>query len=148
MDELLRIISWKTIKIQRTNTTYDSVDFGDPMSIVSYFKKLLEAKWMRQKDVNLIVNKIMARIIDKETKDGMKALSIMKSTADKIHGAFQELSWDGDHTTAKATESKNTTTGRISKFVSNAIKEAVEGLESLTMDLNSESDPNFKKISS
>ena len=75
MDELLRIILWKTIKIQRTNTTYDSVDFGDPMSIVSYFKKLLEAKWMRQKDVNLIVNKIMARIIDKETKDGMKALS-------------------------------------------------------------------------
>ena len=48
MDELLRIISWKTIKIQRTNTTYDSVDFGDPMSIVSYFKKLLEAKGMRQ----------------------------------------------------------------------------------------------------
>ena len=30
---------------------------------------------MRQKDVDLIVNKIMARIIDKETKDGMKALS-------------------------------------------------------------------------
>ena len=144
----MRIILSKTIRIQRTDTTYDSVDFGDPMSNVSYFKKLLEAKGMRQKDVDLIVNKIMARIIDKETKDGMKALSIMKSTADKIHGAFQKLSWDGDHSTANATESKNTTTGRISRFVSNAIKEAVEGLESLTMDLTSESDPNFKKISS
>ena len=71
----MRIILSKTIRIQRTDTTYDSVDFGDPMSNVSYFKKLLEAKGMRQKDVDLIVNKIMARIIDKETKDGMKALS-------------------------------------------------------------------------
>ena len=72
----------------------------------------------------------------------------MKSTADKIHGAFQELSWDGDHSTANATESKDTKIGRIGKLVSNAIKEAMEGLESLTMDLDSESDPNFKKISS
>ena len=52
----------------------------------------------------------------------------MKSTADKIHGAFQELSWDGEHSTANATESKDTKIGRIGKLISNAIKEGMRVL--------------------
>ena len=118
------------IRFQRTDITYDSVDFDDPMSIVSYFKKLLQAfSGMPEEDVDLVVNKMMAKIIDKETK----ALSIMKSTADKIHGVFQELGRDDDYSTTKTTEA--TRLARLRKIGKNASLMTgvmAEGIKSLS----------------
>ena len=129
------------ILIQHTNSTYDSVDFGDAMSVITYFKKLCQASTgYSEEDIDTAINNLMVRIIDKETRDGsikypaIKALSIMKWTADKIHGAFQELGWDGDDFTADTAHNK---IPKIVKIVSSAMDEAAERLESLA-DLDSD----------
>ena len=54
------------IRIQRTDTTYDSVDFDDPMSIISYFKKLCQATlWKSEEEADFLVDSMMTQIMDK-----------------------------------------------------------------------------------
>ena len=138
MVTLLRNLIW----IQRTNSTYDSVNFRDRTSIITYFKKLCQAtSLMSEEGVDLEINNLMARIIYKEMKDGstrfpgVKALAIMKLTADKIHGAFQELGRDDDHSTAKIT--KIADVEKTGRFVTNEMYEGLKSLYSL-LDLDSD----------
>jgi len=91
----------RMILVQQTDATYDSVDFGDPMSIMTYFEKILQVTTgLSEEKVHSYI--LVVRAIYMETKDdsmqipGLKALSIMKSTADKIHGALQGLGPDED----------------------------------------------------
>lgn len=125
--------------LQRTNSTYDSVDFGDPMSIVVYFKKICQAASGQSEEVvDDAITHLLGRIIDKESKDssikfpGVKALSIMKSTAEKIHGAFQELD-RGEDSTAKTKLATITKTWMV---VSRAMDECFRRLRSLDPDFN------------
>jgi len=130
-----RTTLWRIIRIQRTDTTYDSVDFGDPISTISYFKKLCQAAGKSEEVVDRTINNSMALIVDKETKDdsikypGVKALSIMKSTAEKIHGAYQEL--DDYSTTETAERTKRRRIVEILKFVIPAMDEALKSLSEL-----------------
>lgn len=101
-------------------TAYDSVNFDDPKSTLSYFRSLYLA-YMTSEDpeVNQIFNDIMTRItvITNETKNPeieAKAQYIMRSAAKKIHGAFQELKRDSIVTN--------------SEFVFNALQDALMGL--------------------
>jgi hypothetical protein len=129
--EQSRDIATKIIWIQRIDTTYDSVDFGDPTSTVSYFKKLYQAvSRFSEEDVDRTLNILMARTIDKETKDAdgsiksseAKALSIMKSTAEKIHGDFQKMGRVENQSLLDILR-----TLRV-KFVISAVIEAMESL--------------------
>jgi hypothetical protein len=117
----------KIIFIQRIDTTYDSVDFGDPMSIITYFKQLCKYTLAdSQEEVDRVIDGVVLRIYNKEAKDdsikfpGVKTLAIMRSTAKKIHDAFQELGRDEDHSTVKTAMS-----------VLGALDEGLESLDSL-----------------
>jgi len=99
--EQVRKMMTRMILVQQTDATYDSVDFGDPMSIMTYFEKILQVTTgLSEEKVHSYI--LVVRAIYMETKDdsmripGLKALSIMKSTADKIHGALQGLGPDED----------------------------------------------------
>ena len=122
------------IWIQRTNSTYDSVNFGDPVCIITYFKKLFQALTVQYEggfDAERVINIILVMIIDKGIKDGVKALSIMKSTAVKIHGAFQELDWDDDNSTANTADAKIERIWKVGTIVTIALNEALVRLDSL-----------------
>ena len=114
------------IRIQRTDTTYDSVDFDDPMSIISYFKKLCQVTlWKSEEEADFLVDSMMTQIMDKETRDdsleyAAKAISVMILTAKEIHGALQELGRDDDYSTAK--------TRKIGQFISRVMEGALERL--------------------
>jgi hypothetical protein len=78
------------------------------MSIITYFKKLCQSMTENsEEDVDNAIDSLVLRIYKREAKDdsikfpGVKTLRIMRSTAKKIHDAFQELGQDEDHSTAK-----------------------------------------------
>ena len=95
--------------------TYDSVNFDDPVSNLSYFKKLYRCFFVRASDemVDNLFRDLM-EIYRTTTKDGgggggggsttitattittaeAEALRIMRSTAEKIHGALRDLNQD------------------------------------------------------
>ena len=98
------------VYIQRTDTTFDSVDFDDPRSIIYYFIKLFQSRTgVSEEEAHGTIIGLIKRIFDKETNDdsknspGVEALLIMTWTAKHIHGAFQELSPDR-HSTMKTAE--------------------------------------------
>ena len=133
VQESIRILEG-FIWIQRTNSTYDSVDFGDPVCIITYFKKLFQALTVQYEggsDIERVINIILVQIIDRGIKDGVKALSIMKSTAVKIHGAFQELDWDDDNSTANTADAKIERIWKVGTIVTIALNEALVRLNSL-----------------
>ena len=111
------------IYIQQVDITYDSVNFDDPISTLSYFKKLYQS-FLRCSDeeVDIIFNELTQLLKTGGNSESaeIEAQRIMRSAAEKIHGALQELNQ-----------------GSISKtaaFVYAVFKEAVKALIDLVPD--------------
>jgi len=116
------------------DTSYDSVDFDDPTSTLSYFKKLYQSfvPSVKPEDVDREFNDLMKRFKEMKTKKGseksfeIQAHHIMRLAAEKIHGAIQELNQDSIVTTAE--------------FVMLVWLEAVKSLIELTYDNDNDDD--------
>ena len=122
----------KLIYLQQTDFTYDSVNFDDPVSTLSYFKKLFQSfSRISDEEVEKIFKDMMG-FINKRSMEGsihsseIQAQHIMKTAAEKIHTAFQELNRDSFVVTAR--------------FVFQVMKEAVDGLVDLIHDREGEGD--------
>ena len=91
----------KIILVQRTDSTYDSVDFDDPFSIRSYFSKLFQCTTGdSEEEADRVIKNNLRAIFAKENVNGVrKALSIMRFAAEKIQVAFLELNPDKDLST-------------------------------------------------
>jgi hypothetical protein len=102
--DIQRSIKW-TIYVQHIDATYDSVNFDDPISTLSYFKKIGLPFFNRSEDAVDEMFKRMTLIFNKRTEKGSKlfpevqAQQIMRSAAEKVHLAFQELNRDHSYTT-------------------------------------------------
>ena len=116
------------IYIQRTDITYDSVDFEDPQSTLSYFKKLYQSFSRTSEEEVDQLFKDLTRLMktDGSTSAEAEAQRIMKTAAEKIHVAFRELTQDSIANTAN--------------FVIIVLKEAVEGLIDLVQDSDDDDD--------
>ena len=117
----------KLIYIQRTDSTFHTIDPHEPMSIISYFKKLLQSISLNSdKEIDRVIDNMMVQIVKKETKDdsikipGIEALLIMISTVVKIHVACQELGRDEDHSSLKTVD-----------LVQHTLREALDRLSEL-----------------
>ena len=83
---------------QQVDFAYDSVDFDDPISTLSYFKKFYLSFTRNIKGAEQSFDAFMVRISESQkTKEGSKKSSevevhdIMRSAAKEIHDAFREL---------------------------------------------------------
>jgi len=89
------------IYLQHTDNSYDSVNFDDPVSTLSYFTKLYYSLFSKssEEDVDRMYNSLMG-IFEINTKKGstksggVQAQHIMRKAAEKIHGALQESNLD------------------------------------------------------
>ena len=100
------------IHVQHVDTTYNSVNFDDPISTLSYFKKIYRASgYSRDSDevfnenfdnmmyfINLEIATERFSIISAE----VEAHQIMRSAAERVHVTFRELKRDrhGDGATS------------------------------------------------
>ena len=90
----------KVIHIHRTDSTYDSVNFDDPISNLAYFKKLCTSFLQASdEEIDQFLKSFMRQIKMKTMEDSTEsaeaqALHIMRSAAEAIHGAFQEINPD------------------------------------------------------
>ena len=110
------------IYIQQTDITYDSVDFDDPISTLSYFKKLYQSfSRVSEEEVDQLF-KDLTRLLKIDTSQSAEAEAqhIMRSAAEKIHVAFRELNQDSIANTAN--------------YVFFVLKEALESLINLVQD--------------
>jgi len=104
-EERVQSFMARIIYIQYMDTTYDSVNFDDPISTQSYYEKLYRAFSPGSKEEIDKEIDIMMGIFKKDTEIGSKisaevqAHHIMRSAAEKIHGAFRELNRDSPHAT-------------------------------------------------
>ena len=97
------------VYVQQTNIAYDSVNFDDPISTLSYFKKLYLsfALSMSSEEAGRHFDDLMSRIINTKTKKDSnesleaKAQRIMRLAAEKMHAAFRELNQDSIADTAE-----------------------------------------------
>lgn len=120
------------IYIQQTDITYDSINFDDPLSTLSYFKKLYQS-FSRTSDEEVDqLFKDLTRLLKTESSKSAEtqAHDIMRSAAEKIHNAFRELNQDSI---------ANTT-----NFVFLVLKEAVESLIDLVQDSDDDDDGDTK----
>jgi viroplasmin and RNaseH domain-containing protein len=85
-----------TIYIQQMDISYDSVDFDDPISTLSYFKKLYRScTFLSEEEVERRWKSIMLFIKMKTEEGSTKSAEvqlhhIMRSAAEKIHGALNQ----------------------------------------------------------
>jgi len=116
------------IYIQQTDITYDSVDFDDPISTLSYFKKLYQSfTRVSEEEVDQLF-KDLTRLLKIDTSQSaeVEAQHIMRSAAEKIHVAFRELNQDSIANTAN--------------YVFLVLKEALESLMTLVQDTDDDDD--------
>ena len=124
----------KMLYVQQTDRSYDSVNFDDPISTLSYFKKLYQSFTLilSSEEVDQHFNELMMHIIKAKTKKDSKksaqvqAQHIMRLAAEKIHSAFQELNRDSVATTAQ--------------FVLVVMRGALESLVDLCHDADGDDD--------
>ena len=86
------------ICIQHTDITYDSVNFDDPISTLSYFKKIYKQFRLEseEEEVDRVFTSMMQLFkmrVEKGSKISaeVQAQHIMRSAAEKIHIAFRGL---------------------------------------------------------
>ena len=86
--------------IYHMDTTYDSVNFDDPISTLSYFKEIYQSYSQGSKEeVDRTFTKLMG-VFKMRTEKGsgtsaeFQAHYIMRSAAEKIHVTFRELNRD------------------------------------------------------
>jgi DNA-binding transcriptional ArsR family regulator len=86
----------ETIYVQHIDTTYDSVDFDDPISTLSYFKKICIPVYSKSDEIFEGMMSIFKRRTEMGSKilAEVKAQQIMRSAAEKVHDCFQELNRD------------------------------------------------------
>jgi hypothetical protein len=87
----------RIIFIQQTDSTYDSVDFDDHISTLSYFKKLYRSFLSHsEEEVDEMLNGMTLYFKEHGSKISaeVQAHHIMRSAAEKIHGAFRGLKRD------------------------------------------------------
>ena len=94
----------RIIYLQRTDSTYDSVNFDDPIATLSYFKRLYQNFLQSPDEVVDKYFKDMMKLFKLRgglrTKEGstnsaeVQAQHIMRSAAEKVHIAFQESNKD------------------------------------------------------
>jgi hypothetical protein len=117
------------IYVQRLDNTYDSVNFDDPISTLSYFKKLFQSfSRSSDKEIDILFKELVRRLKTRSDSESVEAEAqrIMRSAAEKIHGAFRDLKHDSiTDTTA---------------FVHLAFVEAFEGLIDLVPDREDDDD--------
>lgn len=123
------------IYIQQTDISYDSINFDDPLSALSYFKKLYQSFSRASEEEVDQLFKDLTRLWKTEGGSSHSAESeaqrIMKSAAEKIHIAFRELNQDSISSTAN--------------YVFLVLKEAVESLIDLVQDNDDEDDDSDSK---
>ena len=117
----------KMIVIRQTDITYDSINFEDPLSTISYFERICQPFTPHSvEEFNQLFEILMMQIINMGTKDDstisaeFQAQHIIRSTAEKIHGVLRELNRDADVSTAK--------------LVAPIVAEALESLGRLARD--------------
>ncbi|KAF8814005.1 hypothetical protein BYT27DRAFT_7083022 [Phlegmacium glaucopus] len=121
------------IYIQQTDITYDSINFEDPISTLSYFKKLYQSFSRASEEEVDQLFKDLTRLMKREGSSKsaeVEAQQIMRSAAEKIHIAFRELNQDSISNTAN--------------FVFLVLKEAVESLIDLVQDSEDDDDSDTK----
>jgi len=121
------------IYIQQTDVTYDSVNFDDPISTLSYFKKLYQSFSRASEEEVDQLFKDLTRLMKYEGSKSaeVEAQHIMRSAAEKIHVAFRELNQDSIANTAN--------------FVFLVLKEAVGSLIDLVQDSDDDDDDDDTK---
>jgi hypothetical protein len=121
------------IYIQQTDVTYDSVNFDDPISTLSYFKKLYQSFSRASEEEVDQLFKDLTRLMKYEGSKSAEAEAqhIMKSAAEKIHIAFRELNQDSIANTAN--------------FVFLVLKEAIGSLIDLVQDSDDDDDDDDTK---
>ena len=113
----------RIIFVQHTDISYDSVNFDDPISTLSYFKKVYQSFTRdSEEDVDQMFRRMMQVFTEtgSEKSAEVQALHIMRSAAEKIHNAFRELNPN--------------TFGNTANFVANVIMEATDSLIFLYRD--------------
>ena len=90
----------RLIFIQRTDSTYDSVNFDDPISNLAYFKKLYQSySWTSDQEIDEMFTNAM-ETFKMKTKEGStvsaeaQALHIMRTAAEAIHRVLRKLNGD------------------------------------------------------
>ena len=95
----------KMVYVRQVDITYDSVNFDDPISTISYFTRLYLSFALSTEEAEKAIKDLLMRI--KESKEGSKESvevqmqRIMRLAAEKIHGAFRELKQDSVVNTAE-----------------------------------------------
>lgn len=120
------------IAIQQTDTNYDSVNFDDPISTLSYFKKLYQSfSWTSDEEVAQLFEGFIRLLKTHGSKSAeIRAQEIMRSAAEKIHTAFRDLNQDSISDT--------------SNLVFTTLNDALESLINLIEDLDDDdSDTKF-----
>ena len=94
------ILMTRLIFIQRTDSTYDSVNFDDPISNLAYFKKLYQSySWTSDQEIDEMFTNAM-EAFKMKTKEGStvsaeaQALHIMRTAAEAIHRVLRKLNGD------------------------------------------------------
>ena len=97
--EKIQFFVANAIYIQHVDSTYDSINFDDPISTLSYYKRLrrfalLHNRESSKEDFDRWLE-IVVMLVPKEKGSKISAdvpaHSIMKSAAEEIHNAFRKL---------------------------------------------------------
>lgn len=120
------------IYIQRADMAYDNVNLNDPAETLAYFKKLYQAfSRIPQEEVDDLF-KDLSRLIKAggETSPEAEAHRIMRTAAEQIHIAFQELDQDSIAITAN--------------YILDVMRDALEGLIDLVPENDDDDDSDSK----
>ena len=95
----VEVIMSRLIQIQHVDTTYDTYNFDDPLSNLSYFKKLYQSSTARpEEEIDEMFNDLMEILMRKTKKYSknydVEALHTMRWAAEKTHDLFQGLNRD------------------------------------------------------
>ena len=96
----------KIIWTQHVDATYDSVNFDDPISTLFYFKKIEQSFFGVSDETDYLES--MMWFFKMRTEEGSKISAevqmhqIMRSAAEKIHGAFRKFNRDSSVTSTTA----------------------------------------------
>ncbi|KAF8971930.1 hypothetical protein BDZ97DRAFT_1153950 [Flammula alnicola] len=110
------------IYIQQADMQYDKIDFDDPIATLAYFKKLYQSFSRIPADEVDELFKDLTRLmkLGGENNPELQGHRIMRTAAEQIHVAFQELNQDSISNTAN--------------FVLLVMRDALEGLIELVQD--------------
>ena len=126
---------------QQMDITYDSVNFDDPISTISYFTKLYRPfSTYSEEEANKDFKYFMMKVTNKKTKNGspkfaeVKMHDIMRSAAEKVHGVLREFNQD------------STRIAITYELVILALAEAMQSLTDLMLDCDDDESEFYPKL--